>query len=158
MRFFLIIGLLYISFDCNSQVKCILKEDSCSLQTPNKKELVDLLDVKIKDNYQVQFVKHLNLFYLKLIIKNDLGFGKTGSLVLLSGKRQNYIKEISLQKIDNNSAYFLLELKPNYLTTLKENGLTSFVFCENREFVIPKTDSESVKKAASCFMETAIKK
>ena len=93
-----------------------------------------------------------------LVIKNDLGFGKTGSLVLLSGKRQNYIKEISLQKVDNNSAYFLIELKPNYLTTLKENGLTSFVFCENIEFVIPKTNSESVKKAASCFMETAIKK
>ena len=67
-------------------------------------------------------------------------------------------KVISLQKVDNNSAYFLLELKPSYLSTLKENGLTSFVFCDTVESIIPKVDSELVKKAASCFMDAVLKK
>lgn len=160
MKSFMILGFIIGTLHSYSQKTCnmVLTEDSCSLQTLGKKELVNLIDVKIKNNNQVQFIKHLNQMYLKLIIKNDLGFGKTGSLILLSGKRQYYIKEITLQKVDNNLAYFLIELQTNYLTTLKDNGLTSFVFCEKEEMVIPKTDSEQVKKAANCFMEAVIKK
>ena len=49
-------------------------------------------------------------------------------------------------------------LKPNYLSTLKENGSTSFVFCGKEKFILPKSDSEPLQKAANCFMETEIKK
>ena len=160
MRFFFILGLLFFAFKAESQIKCIktLVADSCALQNPTKKELVDVIDVKIKNNYQVQFIKHQQQLYLKLIVKNDLGYGKTGSLVLFSGKKQYYTKSITLQIINKQSAYFLLEINSNYLSTLKDNGLTSLVFCENVEFGIPKTDSELVKQGANCFFEEIIKK
>lgn len=160
MKIILILGLLLFSFTIRSQIKCseVLVADSCSLQNPLKKEWVDVIDVKIKNNYQVQFIKHHNQLFLKLIIRNDLGYGKTGSLVLFSGKKQYYTKSITLQIIDKQSAYFLLELNSNYITTLKDNGLTSFVFRENVEFSIPKNDSELVEQGANCFYEATTKK
>jgi hypothetical protein len=156
----LAIGCLILGFKMNSQIKCTmsLKTDSCVLQTIAKKELVDLISITVKNNYQVQFIKHHKITYLKLIIKNDLGFGKAGSLVLHSNKKQYYTKLITLQPIDKTSAYFLLEINSSYLKTIADNGLTSIVFCKNSEFIIPKADSELVKQGATCFYEATMMK
>lgn len=115
-----------------------------------------MLEVRIKNDYQIQFIKHYPINYLKIIVKDNLGFGQTSSLLLLSNKKQYYTKTIKLEIIDKSSAYFLLELNSNYLITLKENGLTTIIFNEKVEFVIPKTDSELIKKTAHCFYENII--
>ena len=73
-------------------------------------------------------------------------------LLLLSYRKQIYIKSIELQIIDKTSAYFLIPLNnTNYLENIKELGLTSILFNEVAEFSIPKSDSELIKKAANCF-------
>ena len=129
-----------------------LKQDSAALQTPKKKEPVELLEVKIKNNYQVQFIKVDKKNYLKIIVRNDLGFGKTGSLLLVEGKKQIFIRTITLQIIDKSSAYFLIDLNDSfYLDNIKESVITKLVFNEVVEFGIPKSDSDLIKKAAECF-------
>lgn len=160
MKFVLTFGCLLLGFNMSSQVKCTmtLKSDSCALQLSNKKELVELISIVIKNNYQVQFIKHNKTTYLKLIIKNDLGYGRTCSLMLYSTKKQYYTKSITLQPIDKTSAYFLLEINSNYLKTIVDNGLTSIMFCENSEFVIPKADSELIKQGATCFYDAVMVK
>lgn len=133
----------------------LLKTDSCALLIPQTKELVELMSVKIKNNYQVQFIKQDTKKYLKIIVRDDLGFGKKGSLLLLSNKKQIYVKSVALQVIDKSSAYFLIELSgTNYLENIKEMGLSKIVFNETSEFSIPKTDSELIKKTANCFYTT----
>lgn len=152
-QLFLICSLI-ISVVNFGQTPCdnFLKTDSCILQSPKNKEVVELLEVKIKNNYQVQFIKHGAKKYLKIIVRDDLGYGKTGSLLLLSNKKQIYIKSITLQIIDKSSAYFLVDLSgTNYLGNIKELGLTKIIFNETFEFSIPKTDSDQIKKAANCF-------
>jgi hypothetical protein len=130
-----------------------LRTDSCMLPQNKEKQEVKILEVKIKNNYQIQFIKHYPNNYLKIIVKDNLGFGQTSSLLLLSNKKQYYTKTIKLEIIDKTSAYFLLELNSNYLVTLKENGLTNIIFNEKVEFVIPKADSELIKKNANCFYD-----
>lgn len=151
---------IFFSLNAFAQAPCDkpFKSDSCVLETPGQKELVDLIETKIKNNYQVQFIKHNTKNYLKLIVKDDLGYGKSGSLLLYCNKKQIYVKKITLQPIDKKSAYFIFELIPNYAATLKDNGLTSIIFCDNIEFVIPKQDSEAVKKTAACFYDLAVPK
>jgi hypothetical protein len=151
---FIVAGIL-TSLNCLAQTKCNqgLVADSCTLESPTKKELVDLMQVKIKNNYQIQFIKQGQKTYLKIIVRDNLGYGKTASLLLYSNKKQYFTKSITLQTIDKTSAYFLVDLNTNYLTTLKDNGLTSIVFNQNVEFVIPKQDSELVKQLAACFFE-----
>lgn len=130
----------------------VLKTDSCALQSSKNKEWVELMEVKIKNNYQIQFIKQGQKKYLKIIVRDDLGFGKKSSLLLLSNKKQIYIKSIMLQVIDKTSAYFLVELSGTfYLENIKEFGLSKIIFNETSEFSIPKSDSDQIKKAANCF-------
>lgn len=154
MKQLIFIYSLIISFIGLSQTPCefVLKTDSCSLQTPNNKEYVEFIEVKIKNNYQIQFIKQGVKNYLKIIVRDDLGFGKKSSLLLISNKKQIYVKSILLQVINKTSAYFLIELNGTYyLENIKEFGLSKIVFNETSEFGIPKTDSDQIKKAANCF-------
>lgn len=130
----------------------LLKTDSCALQSPINKEWVELLEVKIKNNYQIQFIKQGTKKYLKIIVRDDLGYGKKGSLLLICSKKQIYLKSITLQIIDKTSAYFLVELSGTYyLENIKEFGLSKIIFNETSEFAIPKSDSDQIKKGANCF-------
>lgn len=154
MKFIIFLGLFFILNSTSySQNKCHqnLVNDSSILFNPAQKEAVQLMEVKIKNNYQIQFIKKDSKNYLKIIVKDNLGYGQTGSLLLYSNKKQYFLKSITLQIIDKKSGYFILEVNPNYLTTIKENGLTSIIFQEKVEFTIPKQDSELVKQLATCF-------
>lgn len=154
MKQFVFTCSLLCSVIGHSQISCeySLKPDSAALLVPKQKEPVELLEVKIKNNYQVQFIKLGKKNYLKIIVRDDLGFGKKGSLLLATGKKQIYIRTITLQVIDKSSAYFLVELNDSYyLDNIKESGISKLVFNELVEFGIPKSDSDLIKKAAECF-------
>ncbi len=154
MKQILFICSLILSLTSFGQSSCEfqLKQDSSALLSPKIKEVVEMIEVKIKNNYQVQFIKQDKKNYLKIIVKDNLGFGKKGSLLLISTKKQVYVKTITLEPIDKNSAYFLVDLNNSYyLDNFKEFGLSKIVFNETTEFAIPKTDSEQIKKAANCF-------
>lgn len=160
MKTLIVTYLVLLSCTGIAQKKCkySFANDSCSLQNPNQKELVDLMQVKIKNNYSIQLIKHGVKKYLKIIVQDDLGFGQTGSLLIYSNKKQYFIKSATLYVIDKSSGYFLLDLNSNYLTTIKDYGLTSIIFQEKVQFTIPKQDSEAVKELANCFSETIEKK
>ncbi|MBP8033296.1 MAG: hypothetical protein KAZ71_01795 [Bacteroidia bacterium] len=154
MKQLLLICSLTFSIISFAQTNCEFqfKSDSCALSIPQNKEVVEVMEVKIKKNYLVQFIKQDKKNYLKIIVQDNLGFGKKGSLLLLSNKKQIYIKSIELQVINKTSAYFLISLNETYyLENIKELGLTSIVFNEVAEFGIPKADSDQIKKAANCF-------
>ncbi len=154
-KLFFICSLIFSSM-AFSQVPCdytLKPSDTCALQSPKKMEHVELMQVKIKNNYLVQLIKADKINYLKIVVRDDLGFGKKGSLLLLCGtKKQICVKSTTLHIIDKTSAYFLVELNNSYyLDNIKEFGLSKIVFNETTEFSIPKSDSDQIKKAADCF-------
>lgn len=154
MREIIFICSLILSSNGFSQTPCgyQLKQDSCILLVPKIKEAAEVIEVRIKNNYLVQFIKQDKKNYLKIIVRDNLGFGKKSSLLLLSAKKQIYVKSITLEPIDKNSAYFLFDLNNSYyLDNLKEFGLSKIVFNETVEFGVPKPDSDQIKKAADCF-------
>jgi len=154
MKPFFLFCTLTFSIAGFSQTSCDyqIKSDSCSITNPKEKEIVNAITVKIKNNYLLQFITKDKQNYLKIIVRDNLGFGKRSSLLLLANKKQIYIKSIELQIIDKRSAYFLISLNnTNYLENIKDMGLSSIVFNETAEFSIPKSDSEQIKKAANCF-------
>ncbi len=154
MKKILFICSLILSITLSGQSPCAyqLKQDSSALFSPKTKEVVEAMEVKIKNNYLVQFIKQDKKNYLKIIVRDDLGFGKKGSLLLVSAKKQIYVKSIKLEPIDKSSAYFLVELNNSYyLENIKEFGLSKIVFNETVEFAVPKPDSDQIKKAADCF-------
>ena len=68
MKHLLIVCSLFFSMLCNAQAPCeyVLKPDSCVLQTPKQKELVEMMETKIKNNYLVQFIKQDKKNYLNV--------------------------------------------------------------------------------------------
>ena len=155
MKQLFFICLLLFSFTFFAQENCAytLKTASATL-SPGKEESVEMIEVKIKNNYLVQFIKVDKKNYLKIIVRDDLGFGKKGSLLLSSLKKQIYVKSTTLQIIDKSSAYFLVELNNTYyLDNVKEFGLVKITFDETTVFSIPKNDSDQIKKAANCFFK-----
>lgn len=155
--------VLFVSGCCipsYSQFKCdnALTKDSVIINKAPEKELVEKLEVKIKNNYKVQFIRFQQKNFLRIEVKDNLGFGQTASLLLLSNSKQFYVRSTTLKVLDPNTAFFLVELNPQYLQTLKENGLSSIIFNEKSEFTIPKSDSETIKKAAACFFDIVIPK
>ena len=154
MKQLFIVCSLFFSMLSYAQAPCdfVLKPDSAALLTPKKKEVVELMEAKIKNNYQVQFIKQDKKNFLKIIVRDDLGFGKKGSLLLLCAKKQIYVKTTTLVPIDKTSAYFVVELNNTYyLDNIKEFGISKIVFNEVVEFGIPKNDSDQIKKVAECF-------
>lgn len=129
-------------------------KSSLVVLAPGNEVTAEIIEVKIKNDYLVQFVKVEKKNYLKIIVKDDLGFGKKGSLLLQSIKKQIYIKSTTLNVIDKKSAYFLVELNNTfYLDNIKDFGMAKIIFNETVEFSIPKNDSDQIKKAAQCFFD-----
>lgn len=147
-----LVSLTIISQESNCAYS--LKPTTTTLTDPKSSENVELMEVKIKNNYQVQFIKADKKNYLKIIVRDDLGFGKKGSLLLLPLKKQIYVKSVTLNIIDKESAYFIVDLNNSYyLDNIKDYGLTKIIFNESVEFSVPKGDSEQIKKLASCFFD-----
>ena len=100
MRFCIFISLLFSISNLVAQNPCafVLKNDTCVLKTIQLKEQVEIMEVKIKNNYQIQFIKQDKKNYLKIIVKDDLGFGQKGSLLLPSTKKQIYFTKLYFDK------------------------------------------------------------
>jgi hypothetical protein len=153
MKHLFIVCSLFFSIATCAQTPCAYNLGTATAAiAPGKEESVEMMEVKIKNNYQVQFIKQDKKNYLKIIVKDDLGFGKKGSLLLQSIKKQIYIKSTTLNIIDKTSAYFIIDLNNTYyLDNIKDFGLAKIIFNETVEFSIPKNDTEQIKKAAECF-------
>jgi hypothetical protein len=123
------------------------------------KEEVELMEVTIKNNYQLQFIRSKDKkTYLRIIVRDNLGFGQIGEFMLICGKKQIYDKDVKLVPIDKSSGWFILELNPNYIQTLRDLGLTKIIFRDTVEFLIPKADSEKIKQTAACFFDAVVPK
>lgn len=122
------------------------------------KEVVELMEVTIKNNYQLQFIRKDHKTYLRIIVRDNLGFGQIGEFMLICGKKQIYDKDIKLVPIDKSSGWFIIELNPNYIQTIRDLGLSKIIFRDTVEFLVPKSDSEKIKQTAACFFEAVVPK
>ena len=135
------------------------RSDSCIINRfTYAKEAVELMEVTIKNNYQLQFIRKGKKTYLRIIVRDNLGFGQIGEFVLICGKKQIYDKDIKLVTIDKSSGWFILELNPNYIQTIRDLGLNKIIFRDTVEFLVPKSDSEKIKQTAACFFEAVVPK
>lgn len=160
MKYIFLMILLTVSMAVISQTPCAYSftADSIIINTPAKKELADVMEVSIKNDYRFQFIKQGSRSFLKIIVRDNLGYGQTGGLMLYSTKKQIYIKDLMLIPIDKKTAYFVFELNASYILSIREYGLSSLLFRDVAEFMIPKSDSDKLKKAAACFANTVVPK
>ena len=122
------------------------------------REPVELMEVTIKNNYLLQFIRKGKTTYLRITVRDNLGFGQIGEFMLICGKKQIYDKDVKLVPIDKTSGYFVIELNPNYIQTIRDLGLAKIIFRDTVEFLVPKVDSEKIKQTAACFFDAVMPK
>lgn len=91
-------------------------------------------------------------FYLRMIVKKNFYFNKVGVLEIRSGSKSIYYKNNKQYKVNKTTGMFITEVQKNYLSTLKDEGITSLYFAE-AETDFTRQDAGQIKKMAKCFYE-----
>jgi hypothetical protein len=87
-----------------------------------------------------------------MIVTKNFYFGKTGVLEILSGSKSYYAKETTQFKVSKTSGLYIVEVFPNYLSTLSDHGITGLIFSE-AETDFTRQDAQQIKAIASAFYE-----
>ncbi len=88
-----------------------------------------------------------------LELKSNLYFDKSENLEVKSGSKIFYQKGIKQYQKDKHTGFFVFEVYKNYIATLKDEGITSYVF-NNNELVFTKSETREIKKIAKCLYNT----
>jgi hypothetical protein len=107
----------------------------------------------LKGGGEVKLFKVHNKYYLMIICKTHLYFDMESDLEIKSGTKSLVSKAIKQHEKDKHTAFFVVEVLKNYIATLKEDGITSYVF-NAKEVVFGKSEVKEIKKIANCFYQT----
>lgn len=106
-----------------------------------------------KSGSQVKLFKVANKYYLEIEVRDNLYFDKVDNLEVKSGSKSMFQKGIKQHQKNKHTAFFVMEVFKNYIATLKDDGITSFVF-NNAESTFSKQEIKEIKKIANCFYQT----
>lgn len=128
--------------------------DSLFVEKDNTYILADGLKTPVlKNDGQIKLFKVGNKYYLMIICKTNLYFDLAADFEIKSGSKSMALKGIKQHQKNKHTAFFVLEVFKNYIATLKDEGITSFVF-NNTETSFGKQEQKEVKKIATCFYQT----
>ncbi|MBA2613644.1 MAG: hypothetical protein H0U95_16905 [Bacteroidetes bacterium] len=161
MRYiFLLIGILFFSSIGYSQKSGDLAFIKDTLRIPKENKVVDAeyLITALKNGTTLQLAKANNAkFYLRICTSENLYFGKTDMLEIKSGSKSFFAKETTNYELGKNSGYYVIEIYKNYIGTLKEDGITGFMFGK-AETSFSKQDCNQIKQMAKHFYENVCAK
>lgn len=147
--FFILISAVHYSQTCKEQ----LVHDSIFKPTDHKKVAASYIYCKLKNGGNIKLINHNGRYYLMMVLNEKMGLEEVGNLEIKSGGRSFFTKNVTLYNIKENDSYFFIEIMINYVGTLKEDGISSVVFCGKFEAKLSKEDSNNVRKGAKCFYE-----
>jgi hypothetical protein len=156
----LIIGIFFFSsfgFSQQSGDFAFIKD---TVRIPKENKVVDseYLITSLKNGTTIQLVKApSSKFYLRICTSENLYFGKTDMLEIKSGSKSFFAKETTNYELSKNSGYYVIEIYKNYIGTLKEDGITGFIFGKATT-TFSKQDCNQVKQMAKHFYENVCAK
>lgn len=157
------LAFIYLLFCClalKSQSKCEFQFLNDTLSIPEEGKTLEGLSLETTlKNFCVLKIFQSNdpkddKLYLRLLVTKNFYFNKVDKLELKSGSKSYWVKPDSKQyKISKTLGLFVVRVEKNYIVTLKEEGITSFVFA-GAETDFTKSDANQIKKISRCFYET----
>ncbi|MBL7932950.1 MAG: hypothetical protein JNL60_13665 [Bacteroidia bacterium] len=148
--FFVLLGVkVHGQIDCNSA----FIQDTMSLPDGSKVLEGKFVITTLKDFSTVTlFRTNQDKFYLRFVVKKNFYFDKVDVLEIRSGSKSYYVKNTRQYKIDKTTGLFVVEIFSNYISTLKDEGITSLYFA-NAETDFTKKDALQIKQISNCFYE-----
>lgn len=150
--FIFIFNLFFaVSFAQNCKEQPV--NDSVYKPSEKKKVLAEIHTIHLSNKGKIFLVNHNGKYFLKLCLNEKMGMVDLGNLEIKSGNRSYFIKNAVYHNINENDAYFFVDMGINYVATLKDEGITSVIYNTKFETKLPKEDMNAVRKTAKCFYE-----
>ena len=92
-------------------------------------------------------------YYLRFIVKQNFYFNKTDVLEIRSGSKSYYVKNTKQYKRNKTTGLFVVEVFKNYVSTLKEEGITSLYFSK-AETDFTNKDAKQMKDISKCVYKS----
>jgi hypothetical protein len=140
---------------CNCQNACEpgFARDTMSLPEGGKTLDGEYLETTLKNGSMVRLFKtDDNHYYLRMYVTKNFYFDKVGDLEIRSGTKSYYARQTKQHKIDKHTGMFIIEIMKNYISTLKDGGITSIVFSDS-ETDFTKQDTKQIKVISQCFYD-----
>ncbi|MCX8079761.1 MAG: hypothetical protein N3F09_00830 [Bacteroidia bacterium] len=152
------IWLYFILFELQSQ-SCneFVFNDSVSFINGQTFRAISYRTPSEEEHLQLILSVYQNKYYLKIITSKILYFDLISNLEIISDNMQITFKNVKQIKSDNHRGYMVVEVPKNYITTLKNLGITSIVFNGKTE-KLSKKNTRQIKQVAECFLNEIINK
>jgi len=146
-------------YNCQNPCGSSFVSDTMSLPEGGKTLEGEYLETTVKNGSVIRLFKtNDNHYYLRMYVTKNFYFDKVGDLEIRSGTKSYYERKTKQYKIDKHTGMFILEIRSNYVITLKDGGITSIVFSDS-ETDFTKQDTKQIKAISQCFYDaTAVKK
>ncbi|MDO9001466.1 MAG: hypothetical protein Q7W45_16995 [Bacteroidota bacterium] len=128
-------------------------KDTIHIPKENKTLDCEYLITTLKNSTTIQLIKASNnKYYLRIVTSENLYFGKTDMLEVNSNSKSFFAKETTNFELNKNTGYYIIEIYKNYIGTLKEDGITGYIFGK-AVTKFSKQDCNQVKQMAKKFYE-----
>lgn len=127
--------------------------DTMTLTGTEKVISGEYLETTLRDQHVVRmFLADDQKVYVRFIVARNFYFGKNGSLEILSGSKTYTIKNLTQYKVSKTRGLFVSEIFTNYLTTLRNEGMSSIIF-NQAETKFSRLDTKKIKRMAAQFQD-----
>jgi len=111
----------------------------------------EYVEVTLKDLSEVRIFRTTDdKYYIRFIVKQNFYFNKIDILEIRSGSKSYYVKNTKQYKINKTTGLFVVEVFKNYISTLKEEGMTSLYFAK-AETDFTRQDTKHIKEISKCL-------
>lgn len=155
-----LLAFIFFALNGRSQNKCEISPMSDTIVNAKKEKITsgEFIQATLKNKSVVQLYKLSdNKLYMKLIVTENLYFGKTDNLEVQSGSKSIYERNIEQHELNKSMGYYVFEIYKNYVATLRDDGMTAIVFGK-AVTDLSRQDANQVKQIAKCFYEHITKK
>jgi hypothetical protein len=136
-----------------AQAPCDLRFVSDTMSTYTKNTVLEgsYVETTLKKGSTVRFFKtNSDKYYLRFLVTENFYFDKSDILEIVSGNKSYYAPDTRQWKVTKSLGLFILEIPKNYVSQLKDHGITALVFA-HAETHFTKSDCKLIKEICTCF-------
>jgi hypothetical protein len=127
-----------------------------TMSVPGKRIVLEgeYIETTLRNLSEVRFFRTRDKkLYLRLIVTENFYFGKVDVLEIRSDTKSYYAKNTTQHKVSKTKGLYIVEIFPNYLTTLKDHGITGLAFGQAKSR-FTRRDARQVKVIAGCMHQS----
>jgi hypothetical protein len=142
---------LIFTFSFSQECERFVSTDSVNINESSYTKTLSLKTPYEEGQIQIALISLHGKYYLKIYTFKILYFDLISSLEIISENMSIVFKDVRMFKADHQRGVFILNVQKNYITTLKNHGITEIIFNSLKESV-PKKTSKLIRQVSSCFL------